>query len=119
MCQPGLQFRRLMLNSHLPWSLHYKDLLITDVETANLADLGATEVEFSAYNEEGYQATLPAGPGRAYWLHWAGPPVDFTQLRWVQVLTRLQPTLSIAAAPRLYVMAHSFLAPQAAQVRCP
>jgi hypothetical protein len=74
-CRPGLEFRRIMLNSHSPWSLHFRDLLLTDATTN-----ATTPIMFTAYNEEGYQFTVPADANRTYWLHWTGPPVDPTQI---------------------------------------
>ena len=55
--------RRVMLNSHTPDSIKFRDLLVTN-ETSQRTSI----VKFSKYNEQGYQFTVATK--RDYWLHW-------------------------------------------------
>ncbi len=74
-CAPSLTFRRVMLNQHDPEALTSKDLKLVSLATNR-----TSRVNFTHYNEDGYQFTVATG--RDYWVHWDMPfrldPKDYT-----------------------------------------
>lgn len=78
LCRPGLVHRRFMLNSHLPYSIHFEDLLIRWQDPSNPGVTLEDAVPFSRYNDHGYQATLIAG--RNYTLAWSMFEVAYFRL---------------------------------------
>ena len=92
-CKPGLVFRRHMLNGHQPDALKFNALLVRDLATGQ-----SSRVQFSKYNDQGYQWTVATQ--RDYELSWDTParvdPAAFTihhvdglgDAHWVRFRTR-------------------------------
>lgn len=78
-CKPGVVFRRFMLNNHRPRSLKFMPLRIRMQHPEDSTRLLEDAVEFSKYNDMGYQAALVAH--RNYSLSWENDEINLSPER--------------------------------------